>query len=108
MTKPVTDIAVTISCNGHDTIVHTYEHEYRSLMQLIRDQVFVEDFGECGGMGRCATCKVVALNHEYTPEDYERNEWATLTKAGDEIPPTRLSCQVAIDKKADRVHFSIL
>lgn len=108
MTKPVADIVITITCNGYDTVVHTYEHEYRNLMQLINDQVFVEDFGECRGMGRCATCKVMALNHAYTPDDYERNEWATLSKAGEAIPPTRLSCQVAIDKKVNGLHFSII
>ena len=104
--KPDT-ITITIHCNGFETVVQTYAYEYRNLMQLIVNQICVEDFGDCRGMGRCATCCVVALNRDYCPSEYERNEWTTLYKTGKKIPNLRLSCQVLIDKSIDGLHVEI-
>jgi ferredoxin, 2Fe-2S len=36
--------------------IETYHGEYRNLMQLISDKIFIEGFGECKGMGRCGIC----------------------------------------------------
>ena len=36
-------------------------NEYRSLMQLITDRIYVDGFGKCKGVGRCETCLINVL-----------------------------------------------
>jgi 2Fe-2S ferredoxin len=38
--------------------VKTYPREYGDLRLLIKDYLRRDDFGQCTGMGRCATCMV--------------------------------------------------
>lgn len=77
--------------------MQTYFGEYRNLRDLISDRLFLEGFGECGGMGRCATCMVEidGLNNEAAT--MKRNESATLSKAGTNNLKVRLACQIAVD-----------
>jgi hypothetical protein len=39
-------------------VVNTYFGEYRNLMTLLKDQFYPDDFGECGGTGKCGTCVI--------------------------------------------------
>jgi len=78
--------------------VETYAGAYRSLMELIRDKFYPEDFGECGGTGRCGTCIVeVAWSGEKSFQR-ERNEETTIRNSGIENPAARLSCQILINE----------
>ena len=88
-------IEFTLIDHGQSTTIVCYENEYRNLMVLLKDKVFPEDFGECGGMGRCGTCLVrVSGDHG----SYYKNEQATLLKMGVSEPDLRLACQVQIDE----------
>ena len=58
------DIRFTIIDGDKERVVETYTSEYRNLMALITDKIYVEDFGDCQGMGRCGTCVVEILNTE--------------------------------------------
>lgn len=84
-----------------DTVheLETRPGEYRSLMALIYDRVWVDGFGECRGMGRCGTCCVLI---DGDPEDVtgmDRNEAATLNKVGQEAGTVRLACQLVVDQR---------
>jgi len=57
------DIQVNVLCAGKRYELRTYAHEYRSLMALIYDKVYLEDFGDCKGIGRCGTCHVLLLDY---------------------------------------------
>lgn len=76
----------------------TYKNEYNSLMELLYDKLYTDGFGECGGMGRCATCVVKIEQLADCLTDMERNEQTTLTKMGITATDIRLSCQVMITK----------
>src|SRR5688572_25915856 len=78
-------------------VLQAYEYEYRNLMVLLSDKIYVDDFGECRGMGRCGTCavKINGLPDELT--NRERNEEQTLSKMGICEGNVRLSCQVLVD-----------
>ncbi|MBO9154131.1 2Fe-2S iron-sulfur cluster-binding protein [Chitinophaga sp. GCM10012297] len=89
-------ISFRVVLEGEEHLVKTHRHEYRSLMALVRDRLFPEDFGECGGIGRCGTCQV-RLNDAPAVAGMDRNEAATLSKNGVEDPLVRLSCQVPVD-----------
>lgn len=89
-------IALKVVVEGHESVISTYRNEYRSLMALIKDQLYPDGFGECGGMGRCATCQIV-LESSVVTEGMERNERATLEKLGIFDPAIRLSCQLLVE-----------
>jgi len=89
-------VCMQIVCGMDEFSVSTYRNEYRSLMALIRDKLCPDGFGECGGMGRCATCQVQLINAN-APADMDRNEQSTLGKYGISDPATRLSCQLLVD-----------
>jgi 2Fe-2S ferredoxin len=101
------EITIKIIYEGDENIVSTFKNEYRSLMMLIRDKLYPEDFGACGGMGRCATCQV-QLENEQIPISMNRNEQTTLSKQGISDSLTRLSCQLLIDVALNNATVTVL
>ena len=89
-------IVFRIISESGEHLISSYRHEYRSLMALIRDKLYPESFGECGGQGRCATC-IVKLDATNEIPGRDRNEPATLAKIGVVDPAIRLSCQLQVD-----------
>jgi len=107
-TLPVKDITVLVDYDGEQYELCTYANEYRSLMMLIYDRIFTEDFGECLGMGKCGTCLVEITSQRMEPTAYERNEQANLLKAGQTHGNIRLACQLVIDEKMDGLTVKVL
>jgi 2Fe-2S ferredoxin len=98
-------IRLTVVQDGERTVIETHAHAYRNLMVLLNNHCYLEDFGECGGMGRCATCVV----HTQQPalQEYSRNEASTLAKLPIDEPGTRLSCQIHINSLLDGAEIII-
>ncbi len=101
-------IKVTVEYNNELHILETYPYAYRSLMHFIFDNIFIEDFGDCRGMGRCGTCLVEIVNLQCTDDDYERNELTTLGRLGYITPNTRLACQMLVDERINNLHCRVL
>ncbi|MEP6951918.1 MAG: 2Fe-2S iron-sulfur cluster-binding protein [Ginsengibacter sp.] len=93
------DIGFTITVAGEEYGVDTYTGEYRNLMALIADKIYIEDFGECKGMGRCGTCVVEIMNTANKFCSFERNEQATIKKTGITNPDYRLACQIIVNEE---------
>jgi 2Fe-2S ferredoxin len=93
------DIEFTVVNDGEHFLLHTAPGRYRNLMQLLKDNYYLESFGSCGGMGRCATClvKLTAVTEQELIH-LDRNESATLAKLGVSDEEFRLSCQIIISK----------
>lgn len=89
-------IKFTVVENNVEQGLETYRGEYRNLMFLLKDKFYPEYFGECGGMGRCATCVIKVNKCSANLMNKERNEPVTLSKFGFENDPIRLSCQILI------------
>ena len=77
--------------------VATYEGEFRNLMVLINEKIYVEDFGECKGIGRCGTCLIEVEGLPVESMKMDRNEKSTLQKCAVKGKNLRLSCQVMIN-----------
>ena len=92
------EISITIIYAGEAHLVKTYLHQYRNLMVLLNNSIYLENFGECGGQGRCATCMVKAGGLRCNANKMERNEAATIGKAGLGNEAIRLSCQLLINE----------
>ena len=101
------DINFTIVSDEEEFTVVTYAGEYRNLMALITDKIYVEDFGECKGMGRCGTCVIEIITMENEFRSFERNEEATIKKNSITNPNYRLACQILIDEQLKNMTFRI-
>ena len=93
---------------GEEYEVQTYENEYRNLMVLLSDKIYIEDFGQCGGQGRCATCMVEITTDNTTLFVLERNEQSTIAKKGGASGNSRLSCQVLINEALNGAVIRVL
>jgi len=91
------DISFTLIFLDQEVIIETYEGEFRNLMTLINEKIYVEDFGECKGIGRCGTCLVEVEGLNGAASVKERNEKSTLEKCAVKKPNLRLSCQIMIN-----------
>lgn len=102
------DIVIYVSAGEQTWTLRTYEGEYRSLMALIKDQVYTEYFGDCGGIGRCGTCAVVLPEVHVLLEGYSRNEATTLERLDAALARLRLSCQVPVTAALHGMHLRVL
>jgi 2Fe-2S ferredoxin len=91
-------IEFTGSYQGREYYLRTFEYEYRNLMVLLKDRICPDDFGQCGGIGRCGTCLVNVSGPVNSRVDPDRNEQTTLSKMGIVDQGTRLSCQIQVDE----------
>src|SRR5690606_18488949 len=80
MLKPLHKINFIIEYEHEHFPVQTFWGEYRDLRELIADLFYPEDFGQCGGMGRCATCMVEIHGLEGHASLLKRNEQTTLAR----------------------------
>jgi 2Fe-2S ferredoxin len=90
------EIIITLKNAGEQYVVKTYPNEYRNLMSLLNNSIYLENFGECGGQGRCATCIVKVSGLKGSAGTMERNEKTTINKTGLSDSNFRLSCQLLI------------
>jgi 2Fe-2S ferredoxin len=106
--EPKATIRFTVTHRGVTHEVSTSPHEYRSLMALLYDKFYFEDFGECKGIGRCGTCHVIL--EEAQPDLLMRsgNEQTTLSKMENVSVNSRLSCQILITEAMHGLRFSIV
>jgi 2Fe-2S ferredoxin len=100
-------ITITVIDNGTEHILQTYPDEYRNLMMLLYDRIYLEDFGECRGMGRCGTCLIEVLETKAELTRLDRNENATLKKLNIPNLAVTLACQILIDPALDGSRISI-
>jgi 2Fe-2S ferredoxin len=108
MDKHLNDIVIHVIHEGQEHKLNTYPNEYRSLMMLIYDRIYTEDFGECLGMGKCGTCLVEIISSIHELSHYNRNEQATLLRANVQSGDIRLACQMVIDESMDGLKVRIL
>ncbi len=101
-------IQFTAYCEGEIFALQTHEREYRSLMALLNDKIYIEDFGECKGMGRCGTCIIKIEGLPEAVNTFDRNEERTLQKAGITQNNFRLACQVLVDKNLEDVKVEVI
>jgi 2Fe-2S ferredoxin len=103
-----TPIRFTVIENGSEHHVSTHHGHYANLMFLLKEELQLDSFGECGGVGRCATCLVTTKGISGASLLKERNEPATLSKLGYTDESTRLSCQLYITKDLNDAEITIL
>lgn len=102
------NIQFTVIEDGLEQIITTYFGEYRSLMVLLKDELYLDGFGECGGLGKCATCIVKTSGISGDSLIKDRNEPVTLSKMGYEEENVRLSCQLLITKDLEGSYIEII
>ena len=91
------EIIICIRKDGVEKALYAYPNEYRNLMELLNDKLYLEGFGECRGTGRCGTCAVKIVSENLILEKPERNEQTTLTRTYASQQKVRLACQILIE-----------
>ncbi len=104
ISQPI-NIKVLLGDEEHDLV--TYKGEYRSLMMLLFDKLYLEDFGECKGVGRCGTCLIEIIDGNSSLESYDRNEETTIMRTGQDATNCRLSCQIPIDDNLNGIKIRV-
>lgn len=99
MTPDPTEISFQVWHENIKTTLRTRTGAYRNLMELLNDSMYLDEFGECGGTGRCATCAVEIDWADGVPRARERNEDSTLGSLSESRPLLRLACQVDVDEQ---------
>jgi ferredoxin, 2Fe-2S len=103
-----TAIHFTVYYDNEIHQIETYPYEYRNLMVLLYDKMYIEDFGECKGMGRCGTCLVRLKGLPEAIKMLDRNEETTLSKMGFQDDSIRLSCQLLVDEYLQNIRVEII
>ena len=83
------------------------ELDYNSLMEMIFHELN-EEIGDCKGRAWCGTCHVEALNIEAQLEPIEGEEEKTLSGLIRRTPSSRLSCQLAVDRRLNGMTFKMI
>ncbi len=108
MSFPENKICLTIFYDSEEFKLQTYHGEYRDLKCLIQDRLYTEDFGDCGGMGRCGTCLVEVIGLKGEAALKKRNESTTLGRLSSIGPEIRLACQIRVDDSLSNVLIRVL
>lgn len=108
MNNKHTPIRFTVIENDSEFQISTHHGKYPNLMYLLKEELQLESFGQCGGVGRCATCVVNAKGITGASSIKERNEPTTLERLGYADEATRLSCQLYITKDLNDAEITIL
>lgn len=90
-----------------DFHVKTYIHSHRNLMALLYDELSLDGFGDCKGMGRCGSCQIRILNKSSLIGEFSDNEENTLRKLDVSDPCVRLSCKIFITERLNGVEMAI-
>ena len=101
-------IQFTVIEEGQRQQIATFHGTYANVMYLLKDKLFLNSFGECGGMGKCATCIVKTTGVKGNSTIKDRNEPNTLTKLGHTEENIRLSCQLFITQDLEGAQIEIL
>lgn len=101
-------ICFSVKENGIRHSIESYVNEYPNLMFLLRDRLLLDDFGQCGGVGRCATCIIAIKGLRESAIRKERNEHSTLSKMDLTDESIRLSCQLYVNHEMDGTLIELL
>ncbi len=101
------DIKIKVRVYGQEHVLETYDGEYRNLMALLYDRVYIDDFGECKGVGRCGTCHVYVLKAPASLVFHDGVEHTTLSRLDNTNDTSHLACQIMIDKNLDGLEVEV-
>ena len=101
------DIKIKVRVYGEEHVLETYDGEYRNLMMLIYDKIYIDEFGECKGVGRCGTCHVYVLKAPASLVFHDGVEHTTLSRLGNTNDTSHLACQIMVDKDLDGLEVEV-
>ncbi len=104
----VQDFEFVVLGDEIESVLKVRSNEYRNLMVLLKDRMALDDFGQCGGMGRCGTCLIKMYGVAQGSMLSYRNEQVTLKKMGILDPAIRLSCSIQVDEELRNVRVELL
>lgn len=101
-------ICLTVLYGSEEHHIQTFHGEYRDLKCLIVDRLFTENFGECGGVGRCGTCIIEIEGLSGDAAALKRNESTTLERSVHNGQNIRLACQIPVDDSLSNLVIKVI
>lgn len=101
-------ISFTAIDNGYYSYIKVKHGSYPNLMFLLKEELGLDSFGECGGVGRCATCVIRTKGISGVSAIKERNEPNTLEQLGYDEEIIRLSCQLFVTTDLEGSAITVL
>jgi ferredoxin, 2Fe-2S len=102
------NIEFTVIYLGEEHRVQTWWGEYKTLRFLLSDKLNISRFGECGGMGRCATCLIEISNLNGSTTLLKRSEHTSMQRMIKSYSIVRFACQVQVNDDLANVTIKIL
>lgn len=90
---------------GREHILEFKPKEYRSLMDLVFNELWIE-WGDCKGRAMCGTCHIEILEGDVGEKDDYETE--TLENLPNNTQRSRLACQIIVDDSINNMKFRIL
>lgn len=90
---------------GRDHILKFTPDTYRSLMDLVYNELWIE-WGDCKGRAMCGTCHIEIIAGAVGEKDAYETE--TLSNLPNRTSKSRLACQILVDAAIDNMKFRIL
>lgn len=102
------NIEFTVIYSGEEHQVKTSWGEYQTLRLLLANKFNISGFGQCGGMGRCATC-LVEIEDIYGSTGFlKRSEHTSLQRTIKGYSIVRFACQIPVNDDLANVTIKIL
>jgi len=75
-------------------------NDHQSVMEAVRNNISISNWGQCGGAMICASCHCYVNKSNFSPAS--DNEKETISDLGENITQdSRLGCQLYVDKISD-------
>ena len=86
----------------------THWGEYRTLRLLLKNKMNIPNFGQCEGLGRCASCLVEFVDLEKETSFLRRSEHTNTQKMIKNYSIVRFACQIPVTNDLANVTVKIL
>ncbi len=102
------NIEFTVVYLGEEHRIKTWWGEFKTLRLLLNNKLNISGFGECGGMGRCATCLIEITDVCSSTGFLKRNEHTFLQRMIKGYSIIRFACQIPVNDDLANVTIKIL
>lgn len=101
------NIEFTVIYFGEEHRIKTWWGEYKTLRLLLSNKLNISGFGQCGGMGRCATCLIEITDVCGSTGFLKRSEHTSLQTLIKDYSIVRFACQIPVNDDLANVTIKI-
>ena len=101
-------IEFTVIYRGQKHRLQTKWGEFKTLRLLLNNKLSINGFGQCGGLGRCATCLIEISDVKGSTAFLKRSEHTSIQQMIKGYSIVRFACQIPVNDDLSNVTIKIL